>query len=130
MAFGYNVEITPLQTLTFYNSVANNGKMLRPYLLNSVKDQGDIISQREPFAVIDKICSDETIKLLHACLEGVCTDGTAKELFKNSAYKVAGKTGTALVANGNKGYDDKIYQSSFAGYFPADNPQYLSLIHI
>ena len=130
MAFGYNVEITPLQTLAFYNSVANNGKMMRPYLLNSVKDEGDIIDQREPFTVMDKICSDETIKLLHSCLEGVCTEGTAKELFKNSAYKVAGKTGTALVANGNKGYDDKIYQSSFAGYFPADNPQYTCVVVI
>jgi len=130
MAFGYNVEITPLQTLTFYNSVANNGKMMRPYLLNAVKDEGEIIDQREPFTVMDKICSDETIKELHRCLEGVCINGTAKGLFKNNAYKVAGKTGTALVANGRNGYKDNIYQSSFAGYFPADNPQYTCVVVI
>ncbi len=130
MAFGYNVEVTPLQTATLYNAVANNGKMMRPYLLSSVKDQGEVIDEREPYIVVDKLCSDETIKQLHECLEGVCIEGTAAELFKHSAYKVAGKTGTALVANGSKGYEDMIYQSSFAGYFPAENPQYTCVVVI
>jgi cell division protein FtsI (penicillin-binding protein 3) len=130
MAFGYNIEVTPLQTATFYNAIANNGKMMRPYLLNSVKDEGEVIDEREPYVSVDKLCSDETIKQLHECLEGVCIEGTAAQLFKNNAFKVAGKTGTALVANGSKGYEDMIYQSSFAGYFPADNPQYTCVVVI
>lgn len=119
MAFGYNIEVTPLQTATFYNAVANSGKMMRPYLLSAVKDEGAVLSVNEPKVLVEKICSDATIQQLKVCLEAVCTDGTAKELFKNSTYKVAGKTGTALVADRNRGYADQIYQTSFAGYFPA-----------
>ena len=70
------------------------------------------------------VCSPSTIKDLHTALEGVCINGTAKKLFVNSLYKVAGKTGTAKVADGNRGYADNIFQSSFVGYFPAENPQY------
>jgi cell division protein FtsI (penicillin-binding protein 3) len=80
--------------------------------------------------VDEKICSDETLRLLKECLEGVCTEGTAANLFKGTAYKVAGKTGTALVANGKYGYAEQIYQASFAGYFPAENPQYTCLVVI
>ncbi len=130
MAFGYNLSITPLQTLILYNAVANNGVMLKPYLLNAVQDEGKIIKEFKPTVTVQKICSDATITQLKACLEGVCTDGTAKSLFKNTPYKVAGKTGTALVANGNRGYADKIYQSSFAGFFPAEDPQYTIVVVI
>jgi len=130
MAFGYNLTVTPLQTLMLYNAVANNGKMMKPYLLNAVKDEGKTLKEFEPTVVAEKICSDETLRQLKECLEGVCTEGTAKELFKKSAYKVAGKTGTALVADGNRGYADKIYQSSFAGFFPAENPQYTIVVVI
>ena len=80
--------------------------------------------------MVDKICSNETLAELRTCLEGVCTKGTAKSAFKNSFYSVAGKTGTALVANGNRGYADHIYQSSFAGYFPADHPRYTCIVVI
>lgn len=130
MAFGYNLSISPLQTVSLYNSVANNGKMMRPYLVSAVKDEGVLIREFAPKVVDEQICSNQTLQQLKACLEGVCTDGTGKELFKNSAFKVAGKTGTALVADGNRGYADKIYQSSFAGYFPADNPQYTCVVVI
>lgn len=130
MAFGYNVSISPLQTLTLYNAVANNGKMMKPYLLNAVQQEGKTVNEFKPTTVIEKICSDATLAQLKECLEGVCTNGTAKSLFQNSPYKVAAKTGTALVANGNKGYDDKIYQSSFAGFFPADDPQYSIIVVI
>ncbi len=128
MAFGYNLQISPLQTLALYNAVANQGKMMRPYLVSSVREEGVLLKNMDPFVVHDKVCSDQTLAQLRECLEGVCIAGTAKELFKNSLYPVAGKTGTALVANGNKGYADKIYQSSFAGYFPADNPQYTCVV--
>jgi cell division protein FtsI (penicillin-binding protein 3) len=130
MAFGYNIEVTPLQTATFYNAVANNGKMMKPYLLSAVKEEGEVVSVNEPKVLIEKICSEATIQDLKTCLEAVCTGGTAKELFKNSTYKVAGKTGTALVADGNRGYADQIYQTSFAGYFPANDPQYTIVVVI
>jgi len=130
MAFGYEVLISPLQTLTLYNAVANNGKMMKPYLVNSVQYAGGADRENQPVVMIDKICSDETLAELKTCLEGVCIKGTAKSAFKNTFYPVAGKTGTALVANGNRGYADHIYQSSFAGYFPANNPRYTCIVVI
>ncbi len=130
MAFGYEVLVSPLQTLTLYNAVANNGRMMKPYLVNSIQESGITVKENAPLAVIDQICSDETLRQLKECLEGVCQEGTAKDVFKNSFYKVAGKTGTALVANGKYGYADHIYQSSFAGYFPADQPKYSCIVVI
>jgi cell division protein FtsI (penicillin-binding protein 3) len=130
MAFGYEVLISPLQTLTLYNAVANNGKMMKPYLVNAVQYAGGIDRQNQPVVLMDKICSDETLAELRTCLQGVCIKGTAKSAFKNTFYAVAGKTGTALVANGNRGYADHIYQSSFAGYFPANHPRYTCIVVI
>ena len=130
MAFGYEVLISPLQTLTLYNAVANNGKMMKPYLVNTVQYAGGLDRENQPVVMIDKICSDETLAELRTCLEGVCIKGTAKTAFKNTFYPVAGKTGTALVANGNRGYADHIYQSSFAGYFPANHPRYTCIVVI
>jgi cell division protein FtsI (penicillin-binding protein 3) len=124
MAFGYNIAIAPIQTLTLYNAIANNGVMMKPYLVNAIKEEGKVLKTFSPKVYNPQLVKPATVKALQAALEGVCINGTAKGLFKNSLYKVAGKTGTALVANGNKGYADKIYQSSFAGYFPAENPQY------
>jgi len=124
MGFGYAVAIAPIQTMTLYNSIANNGIMMRPYLVNAIKEEGRVIRAISPKAYPDTVASANTIKSLRVALEGVCTNGTAKKLFTNSLYKVAGKTGTALVANGKNGYAESIFQSSFVGYFPADNPQY------
>jgi cell division protein FtsI (penicillin-binding protein 3) len=128
MAFGYNLSVSPLQTTTLYNAVANGGRMMQPYLVSAVKEEGVLLREFEPKLLDENICSKQTLQQLQTCLEGVCTAGTAKDLFKNTPYKVAGKTGTALVANGNRGYADKIYQSSFAGYFPADDPQYTCVV--
>jgi cell division protein FtsI (penicillin-binding protein 3) len=130
MAFGYEVLVSPLRTLTLYNAIANGGKMMKPYLVNNIQFAGRTIKQNEPEVAIEKICSDQTLNLLKECLEGVCIEGTAKSVFKNAYYKVAGKTGTALVANGNRGYADHIYQSSFAGYFPAEHPKYSCIVVI
>jgi cell division protein FtsI (penicillin-binding protein 3) len=124
MAFGYNVQVTPLQTITLYNAIANNGAMMRPYLVSALQDEGQMIRTFDPHVIDEKIVSDQTLRQIKECLEGVCTEGTARKVFVNSPYKVAGKTGTALVANGNRGYADRIFQSSFVGYFPADAPQY------
>lgn len=131
MAFGYNVLVSPLHICMLYNAVANDGVMMRPYLLNSVMQEGNVMQQKQPYA-IETICDSITLKQLQECLIGVCKDSgaTAFRLFKGATYPVAGKTGTALVANGKHGYADHIYQSSFAGYFPADNPQYSCVVVI
>ena len=130
MAFGYNIEIAPIQTLNLYNAIANNGVMMKPYLVNAIKEEGRILKSFSPKVYNAQLCKPNTIRDLRIALEGVCINGTGKKLFANSLYKVAGKTGTAKVANGNKGYGEGIFQSSFAGYFPADNPQYTIVVII
>jgi len=130
MSFGYAIQVSPLHTLTLYNAIANNGRMMKPYLVNSVRELGVEVKSFKPQVLVDKICSDETLSELKTCLEGVCVRGTARSVFKNTFYTVAGKTGTALVANGNRGYADHIYQSSFAGYFPANHPRYTCIVVI
>jgi cell division protein FtsI (penicillin-binding protein 3) len=130
MAFGYNIEIAPIQTLNLYNAIANNGVMMKPYLVNAIQEEGRILKSFSPKVYNAQLSKPTTIRDLRIALEGVCINGTGKKLFANSLYKVAGKTGTAKVANGNKGYGEGIFQSSFAGYFPADNPQYTILVII
>lgn len=132
MAFGYNISVCPVHTLMFYNAIANNGKMIRPFLLASVKKDDMVVKETQPAVVHEKICSDETLQQLKEILRGVCADSgsTAFRLFKGTPYKVAGKTGTALVADGKITYADQVFQSSFAGYFPADDPQYTCVVVI
>jgi len=131
MAFGYNILVSPLHTCMLYNAVANNGRMMKPYLLNEIMQDGNIISLKQP-TTIETICDSVTLKQVKECLVGVCKDSgaTGFRLFKGTPYSVAGKTGTALVANGKHGYGDHIYQSSFVGYFPADDPQYTCVVVI
>lgn len=129
MSFGYEVLVSPLQTLMLYNAVANNGKMMQPYLVNEIRQRGMLVEKKEPEVLVESICSQSTLKQIKACLEGVVTGGTGKSL-ETVDYTIAGKTGTALVANGNRGYADHIYQSSFAGYFPANDPQYSCIVVI
>ncbi|NII23500.1 transpeptidase family protein [Pseudoflavitalea sp. X16] len=130
MSFGYEVLVSPLQTLMLYNAIANDGKMMKPYLVNAVKENGLVVKENKPEVLEEAVCNEQTLKLLQELLKGVCSDphGTGTTLFKGAPYKVAGKTGTSLMANGNRGYADQIYQSSFAGYFPADNPQYSCIV--
>ena len=132
MAFGYEVLVSPLQTLTLYNAVANNGRMMKPYLVSAIQESGITVKENEPTTVIENICSESTLRQLRECLLGVCNDpeGTAHSLFQHSFYPVAGKTGTALVADGKRGYADHIYQASFVGYFPADHPKYTCIVVI
>lgn len=132
MSFGYEVLISPLQTLMLYNAVANNGTMMKPYLVNEVQKSGMVLTAFEPQVMEERIASEKTIQLLQECLNGVCQDphGTGFSLFKEAPYKVAGKTGTSLMANGARGYADHIYQSSFAGYFPAADPKYSCIVVI
>ena len=132
MAHGYNVSITPLQTLMLYNAIANKGKMMKPYLVSAIRNQGITEQVFLPTVLNEKICSSTTQDALLKCLMGVChsNEGTAKKLFKDNNFLVAGKTGTSFVVDDKTKYTDKIYQSSFAGFFPADNPQYTCVVVI
>jgi cell division protein FtsI (penicillin-binding protein 3) len=127
MAHGYEELETPLNLLILYNAVANNGTMMKPYLVNSINDMSGVVETFKPQVLIDKICSDATLGKLKACLRAVVTEehGTGHGLETN-VYEIAGKTGTAVSAMDNRGYNksSKIYQSAFMGYFPADNPVY------
>ncbi|MFT4022312.1 MAG: penicillin-binding protein [Flavihumibacter sp.] len=129
MSFGYEVLVSPLQTAMLYNAVANKGKMMKPYLVEEVQQAGITLQRNEPQVWVDQICSEPTLKQLRTCLESVMVNGTGKSL-QTPYFRIAGKTGTALVANGNRGYADHIYQSSFAGYFPANDPKYTCVVVI
>jgi cell division protein FtsI (penicillin-binding protein 3) len=132
LSFGYEVKVTPLQTLTFYNAVANGGTMMKPRLVKGITENGNIREKIGTKRLIWSICSAKTLRMARAMLEGVVLNGTAKNL-QTKFYKIAGKTGTALVANNKEGYSHggtKIYQSSFVGYFPADDPKYSCIVVI
>jgi len=131
MAFGYEVELTPLQILTFYNAIANNGTMVKPRLVKCLKSHSQIVKSYKTEVLKPSICSKETLTIVKSMLEGAVTDGTAKNL-KNDLYPIAGKTGTAVISQGAKGYKNeggrKDYRASFVGYFPADNPRYSCIV--
>lgn len=130
MSIGYEVEQTPLQTLAFYNAVANNGQYIRPLFVKEIRKDGEIIKRFSKKVLIDQICSKNTLTKLHACLEGVVENGTGRKL-KSAHFKIAGKTGTVKLSNDNKGYGvTSKYQASFCGYFPADKPKYSCIVVI
>ncbi len=133
MAHGYEELVTPLHMLMLYNAVANNGKMMKPYLVSSIKQYGVEVKSIKPQVLVEKICSDETLAQLKECLLAVVESehGTAR-IIKDSTYQIAGKTGTAVTALDNKGYNkgNKIYQASFIGYFPAAQPKYTMAVVI
>jgi cell division protein FtsI (penicillin-binding protein 3) len=134
MAHGYEELVTPLHMLMLYNAVANNGKMMKPYLVNAVKEYGLDVKTFEPVVLVDKICSNETLVQVQECLSAVVDSlhGTGHKVLYDTAYKIAGKTGTAVTALDNRGYNkgNKIYQASFIGYFPANQPKYTMAVVI
>ncbi|WP_411275370.1 penicillin-binding protein [Daejeonella sp.] len=131
MAYGYEMQLTPLKMLSFYNAIANGGKYIAPIFVKEIKRLGNTVEQFQARVINEKICSNETLGKIQAMLEGVITDGTGKTIIKSPFYRVAGKSGTAQVADGNKGYKAKRqYQASFCGYFPADNPKYSLIVVI
>ncbi len=130
MSFGYAIEVTPLQTLMLYNAIANDGKMMKPWLVNRIQNNDQVVKQFEPEVVDEKIASEDVIKAVRKCLLAVTTEGTGKKVFANALYSSGGKTGTAHVAAKDVGYDDGIYQASYAGFFPFDNPQYSCIVVI
>lgn len=127
MAFGYGVSITPLQTLTFYNAVANNGVMVKPQFVSEIKEWNRTIKKYDTEVINPKICSKETILKLHAVLENVVKKGTGAKLYSKD-FSMAGKTGTAQVNYSKNGGSEKYYASTFVGYFPAEKPKYSCIV--
>jgi cell division protein FtsI (penicillin-binding protein 3) len=127
MSHGYEVLMTPLQILTFYNAVANDGRMMRPRFVTEILRNGSVVKSFSPDVIINSIASHSTIRKAKKMMEGVVERGTATNL-QNANYKIAGKTGTAQIAKGKGGYAQKSYQASFVGYFPAESPIYSCIV--
>lgn len=127
MSYGYESKMTPLQVLTFYNAVANSGKMVKPRLVKEIRDKGALVKQFKPEIINPMIVSKATLGKAQKMLEAVCETGTGKSI-QSEYFKIAGKTGTAQVATGQGGYQQGMYLASFAGYFPADNPKYSMIV--
>lgn len=125
MAYGYNVSVTPLQTLTLYNAVANNGEMVKPLFVKEIKEWNKTIKKYEKEVIHPKIASDETLKKLKVVLENVVKKGTAAKMYSEN-FSMAGKTGTVQVNYADK--SKMYYASSFVGYFPADEPKYSCIV--
>ncbi len=130
MSFGYAIQVSPLQTLMLYNAIANDGVMMKPYLVNSIQQNGIILRQFEPTILEDGICKKDVVKAARESMEAVVTEGTGRPAFKGLPFAVAGKTGTAHVADGDIKYGHGVYQASFVGYFPADKPMYSCIVVI
>jgi cell division protein FtsI (penicillin-binding protein 3) len=132
MSIGYETGITPLQTLTLYNAVANNGTMVKPRFLREIQHNGKTIKQFNPEIINPQVVKQSTVDMAKKMMEGVIENGSGKGININ-AFKVAGKTGTAQIAYGGKSYGTKgnhSYQASFVGYFPAQKPLYSCIVVI
>jgi cell division protein FtsI (penicillin-binding protein 3) len=130
MSIGYEIKLAPIHTLTLYNAIANDGKMVKPRFVNAILYHGKTIKSFNTEVIESSICSNSTLKKVKEMLEGVVEEGTAINM-RNSVYKIAGKTGTAQIAKGKYGYKGTqgvSYQASFVGYFPADNPKYSCIV--
>jgi cell division protein FtsI (penicillin-binding protein 3) len=130
MSHGYEVRMTPLQILTFYNAVANGGVMVKPRMVESVRYYGKTVKKFNTRVIDHSICSDETLEKVKIMLEGVVENGTARNL-SNENFRIAGKTGTTQIAYAKYGYsvDSRMsYQASFVGYFPAEKPKYSCIV--
>ena len=127
MAYGYGLEISPLHTLTLYNAIANDGKMIKPMFVTAIRQADDEVKTFETETLVSSICSDKTLNQIKLLLEGVVDHGTAKNL-RNEHYRIAGKTGTAQILKNGR-YERK-YITSFVGYFPAHAPKYSAIVLI
>ena len=130
LSIGYSSKISPLQTLMLYNTIANHGKMMQPFMVKEIRHEGQTLSKIEPQVINEKAVSAKTAATLTQMLIQVIDNGTAIGI-KSDNYKIAGKTGTAWISSGKGGYNgenQKQYQASFAGFFPANNPQYTIVV--
>jgi cell division protein FtsI (penicillin-binding protein 3) len=135
MSIGYEVNVTPLQLITLYNAIANNGKMMKPQFVTEVRRGNQTIEKYDPIVLNEHIASPEAIDKLQTMLEGVVIRGTAKKQFNNCVVSVAGKTGTAQYYDKVQGYGyhepgigRKLYNTTFVGYFPTDKPKYSCIV--
>ncbi|MDB2408897.1 penicillin-binding transpeptidase domain-containing protein, partial [Crocinitomicaceae bacterium] len=132
MAIGYEVEQVPLQTLSLYNTVANNGKMMKPLFVQEIRRSGEVVERFSPVVLKERICSQSTINKVKKCLEGVMKNGTGADLASVN-FDIAGKTGTAKIMDESGQFLERNkseYQASFCGYFPAENPLYSCIVVI
>ena len=133
MSIGYETLLTPLQILTFYNAVANDGIMMKPVFAREMRKRGNTVKKFEPEQLsTTPICSKQTIAKAKELLESVVKNGTGKSL-SSEIFQIAGKTGTAQIAKSGKGYGsvgNRTYQASFVGYFPADKPKYTCIVMV
>ena len=128
MSIGYEVLLTPMQILTYYNAIANDGVMVKPQFVKEIRHNNEVIKTFDTIVINESIASPRTIANLQELLKGVVENGTAKNL-KKLGFSVAGKTGTAQISQGGA-YNKKNYTATFVGYFPADEPKYSCIIVI
>jgi cell division protein FtsI (penicillin-binding protein 3) len=126
MAFGYGVSMTPLQTLTFYNAIANDGEMVKPRFIKAIKEWDKTVEEHHREVINKSICSKETAKQVQEMMENTVIRGTADNIYEER-FSMAGKTGTCQVEYWKKPGQ---YISSFAGYFPAEDPKYSCIVVI
>lgn len=130
VSIGYSVTISPMQTLMVYNLIANKGKMVQPYMVKEIRQEGQTLSKIDPVVLKEQAIGAQTAATITQMLVQVIDNGTASGI-KTENYKIAGKTGTSWVNSERGGYnnkDNKQYQASFAGFFPANNPQYTMVV--
>lgn len=127
MSIGYEVMMTPIQILTYYNAIANDGVMVKPQFVKEIRHGNEVKHVFDTIVINERIASENTISTLQELLKGVVENGTAKSMSK-LGFSVAGKTGTAQISQGSAGYNKKNYTATFVGYFPADDPKYSCII--
>jgi len=130
MSTGYELSLTPLQILAFYNAVANGGELLKPHFVSEIQEHGKTVKRFTPEVLNPSICSKATIKKAHKLLRGVVENGTARNI-NSEKLAISGKTGTALIAKGSSGYRSgvgKTYSASFVGFFPSEKPKYSCIV--
>ena len=128
MSIGYKTQIPPISTVTFYNAIANNGRMVRPRFVKAEMENGQVVREFPVEVIKERICSPHTLRDIRTILEKVVSEGLGKKA-GNKRFKVSGKTGTAQVAK-NGSYASRSYMVSFCGYFPSDDPKYSCIVCI
>lgn len=129
MSIGYEVKVTPLQILTFYNAIVNKGRMMKPRFVKEIREGEQVVKIFEPEVLVSSVCSEGTALKAMEMMQAVVEKGTARGAFSGTPYSVAGKTGTAQIAVGGR-YNKSNYNASFVGYFPVENPQYTIMVVI
>jgi cell division protein FtsI (penicillin-binding protein 3) len=129
IAMGYEMQLTPLHVLTFYNAIANNGKMVTPYFIEAFMQHGRIVEEFSHTPLSGTLCSPSTLRSVHKALRGVVENGTATGI-NDPRYSISGKTGTAQIAYDGAYVHDgyRKHQASFVGFFPSQAPKYSMIV--